>query len=1072
MRTIFLQLLNGSVIAGLMIVAVLLIRAVWRKAPKSFFCFLWAVVALRLIVPFSVGNWLNIAVPDTPTQTETVSAVSTPATDRSTVTTPSVPAQTTVTPTAPTTPARTDNAPSDTTRNQSTTRQASAVNESAVTVTPNTDRTASPAVTEEAPAATVVTPSAAPWSVDLQQELVTAAVIVWPVGMAVLLLYAVIGSIRLHRRVRTACWVKDNLFQSDKIDSPFIMGLFRPRIYLPLTVAETDIPYVLAHEQAHIRRRDYLTKPLAFLLLTVYWLNPLVWVAYVLFCRDVELACDEKVLREHHGYKKAYSMALINCSVSVSMAQHTPLAFGETAVKTRIRNILRYQPPKRFTIVLCAVLVLTLTAASCMTPNPVQVQESPSANTSDGNKDEEPEEVLNPFDWNSDEVQQTIIDRMKAEADAEGKITLKVWCSGDGKEVEKQLVEQFKEHFADSGLTFNIRVNVKGVVDTPDALLLADGNEADVFSIASDQLPMLVSHDILAPVDPFYSDNVKAENQKAIVADAKVNQQLYAYPEWQGNGYYLFYDKRVHDENDIHNIDTLIQKAESRSKSVYFPMDDLWYGISLFLTAGCDIHFDSDQQVQTMAIHTQEGFWAMQSIRDLCRYEQTGSLASTNDLLNGWAHAFKTGTLSAIITGSWTYATLKNAIGADNLGVAKLPTVAINGERKQLCSISQNVMIGVHAKCQAPFTAQTLAYFLGREEAQQQRYEDNSILSGMPTNKHLCETEPLNSDPLLQAIQDQRPYTYPQQTTLGTNAWSLGIQEVIAEQVKTNGFMDNQAVLDALKKWYDQHKDDPSLLLGDTLPETAPSVIEQYHVPGEPFENIEYDTIVQLADMEYQVLYGGLSDADLEAAYQTMYRLIDNNSLWSLEEKAEYKSRIKIQQASGIGTLSPEEAIAANEKIGIDVYPTTKATEEEMRIAAFQHIVPAFASYEEISDISSYTRSLGAWAGFDKYIAEAFLSPPEGYGTLEDFAPYLFDESQPKVLHRNVLGKEYRIAFQFRSGLYDYFGSARFLKGKNEWVTFHSDPHGRGEKYTTVYYHKLVGGKTYSQLIYPGQPEI
>ncbi len=1228
------------------------------------------------------------------------------------------------------------------------------------------------------------------------------------------------------------------------------------KIYLPSTLSEKDSPYVIAHEQAHIHRRDYLSKPLAFILLTVYWFNPLVWVAYLLFARDIELACDERVLQQHRDYKKSYSMALINCSVSAAHSHHAPLAFGETAVKARVKNILRYHPPKRFTILLCAVLVLTVTIAACAAPNPVQIQPSvPAA------EEPEPEEVLDPFDWNSDTVRQTIIGRMKAEANAEGIISLKVWCAGDDKNLEEQLIKQFQERFADSGLTFNIRVQVKGAADTPDALLLANGKEADVFCIPGDQLPYLVSHEILAPVDSFYSDNVKAENLDTFVTAAKVNRQLYAYPRSQGNGCCLFYDKRVHDENDIQSMESLIQKAARQSKNVYFPLDNLWYSFSFFLTAGCDIHWNSDQQVQTMAIHTQKGLWALQSIRELCRYHHKGLITTSEELSGGIVSGFESGTLSAAVYGSFACASLRKSIGEENLGVAKLPTVVMHGEEKPLCSIDSHTMMGVHVHTQAPFAAQTLAYFLSREEAQQQRY--TSTNTQIPTNQHLCDTEPCRSDPLLQAIQDQHPYTYPQSATVGAIAWSIGIQDllktaivsdgepddtalqtaldewalsmetqhgqgtasyvitddrsdtssetsapplspidfeseeirqtiiermkteadeqgtitlsmwcdgegknteeqlvnqfreyfadsgltfnisvsvkgpskvpsalhqengsnadvfffhgewlpdlvthgliakvdtfyqdnvqsetqpeplldakvnkvlyaypqsqggyylfynkqvfdendiqnmdtliekaaslhqavyfplenlwysisffitagcdihwdndrqvqtmalqtqegfwalqsirdlcqyqslggsagsadspvtsfekgafsamiysasaykslrnafqdttedlgiaklptvvihgeekqlcsldqtvmmgvhahcqapftaqtlayflsredaqrqrytnictiptnhalcntepcrsdpllkaiqqqrpytypqgttlgikafsldiqdVIDKQWQTNGTMTDQEVLDALKKCCAEHQNDPSLLLGDTLPETVPSVIEQYHVPGEPFENIEYDTIVQLADMEYQILYGHLSDTELETTYQTMYRLIDANPLWTYSQKESCRNLIQTQQVSGTDTV------------------TNQKTEEQKRTKAFYSIIP----HNSIRWIS------------DTYIEKTFLSPPEEYGTLEDLAPYLFDDTQPQVLHWEVLGEPFHTFYHHNSGFGDTTSFHYFLKGKNEWISTDLGP-------TYCKYDK-ASGKVYTQILLPDIP--
>ena len=151
----------------------------------------------------------------------------------------------------------------------------------------------------------------------------------WLVGIAALLIYTVISYVKLKKKIGTAILLRDNIFQSESVISPFVLGLVKPKIYLPFNMSEQDMSHVVAHEQAHIRRKDHWWKPFGFLLLTIHWFNPLMWLGYVLLCRDIEIACDEKVVKELNTEQKAdYSQALLTCSVNRRMIAACPLAFG------------------------------------------------------------------------------------------------------------------------------------------------------------------------------------------------------------------------------------------------------------------------------------------------------------------------------------------------------------------------------------------------------------------------------------------------------------------------------------------------------------------------------------------------------------------------------------------------------------------------------------------------------------------------------------------------------------------------------------------------------------------------
>ena len=321
MTNLFLGFLNRSLSAAVLIFAVVLVRLVFKKAPKWLLCALWALAAVRLLCPFSIESVLSLIPSAEPVQPEIVYSAA---------------------------PAITSGIPA-------------------------VDAIVNP------PLQAAFTPDPAQ-SANPLQILTELAAWVWLGGCAVLILYAAISALRLRLRVRTAVRLEGNVFQSEFVPSPFILGVLRPRIYLPFGLEPGAQDMVLAHERAHLKRGDQLWKPLGFLLLTAYWFNPVCWLAYVLFCRDIEAACDEKVVRElGDGCKAAYSRALLQCSVPRRMITACPLAFGETGVKGRIKSVLHYKKPA-FWVVLAAVAV-SIAVAVCFLTDPKQDAEQPEEET-------------------------------------------------------------------------------------------------------------------------------------------------------------------------------------------------------------------------------------------------------------------------------------------------------------------------------------------------------------------------------------------------------------------------------------------------------------------------------------------------------------------------------------------------------------------------------------------------------------------------------------------------------------------------------------------------------------------
>lgn len=318
MSELFLEIVNRSIAASWIVIAVLILRFCLKKAPKWVNVLLWGIVAVRLIFPFSIESALSL-IPSAETVSPSIMMETAPSVQTG------VPALDQV-------------------------------------INPVIDHSLSPA------------PGA---SANPLQIWISVMAAVWLAGAAALLLYSAISYWRLRRRVREAVILRDNIYQSENAGSPFVLGIIQPKIYLPYSVDSGALAYVIAHEQAHIRRGDHWWKPLGFLLLTVHWFNPLLWLGYILLCRDIELACDEKVIREMGSEQRAdYTQALVSCSVSRRSIAACPLAFGEVGIKERVKSVMNYKKPA-FWIVLASVVVCAV-AAVCFLTDPKTERSSPS----------------------------------------------------------------------------------------------------------------------------------------------------------------------------------------------------------------------------------------------------------------------------------------------------------------------------------------------------------------------------------------------------------------------------------------------------------------------------------------------------------------------------------------------------------------------------------------------------------------------------------------------------------------------------------------------------------------------
>ena len=322
MQDIFLKVLQMSMTASLIALAVMGVRLLLRNAPKWVICLLWALVALRLVCPVSIESEISLV----PEQVATGQIISNVA-DRP-------------------------------------------IEDEWVMSVPDGWKAKIP-ITEGVFYVYTVSNEAA---ITFGKRFFPVLSRIWVSGVALLLLYSVISYIRLRRSMAEATLLRGNIWQCERVDSPFILGFIRPKIYLPYAITEPDMENVIAHEQAHIRRGDHWWKPIGFLILSVHWFNPVMWVAYILLCRDIEAACDEKVIRnlEMEGVR-AYSTALLNCSVHRRRIAACPLAFGEVGVKERIRHVMNYKRPA-FWLILTSILVCVIVVA-CFLTNPMPSRE-------------------------------------------------------------------------------------------------------------------------------------------------------------------------------------------------------------------------------------------------------------------------------------------------------------------------------------------------------------------------------------------------------------------------------------------------------------------------------------------------------------------------------------------------------------------------------------------------------------------------------------------------------------------------------------------------------------------------
>lgn len=321
------KLFNMSLTANVAIVLVILLRLLLKKAPKVISYALWGVVLFRLLCPVSIGSNFSV-----------YNLFDAPAQESGTIT-------------------------------------------SVIEYVPsNIVHTEYPSVALPVPGISDVINEALPQG---QEQLVadpleapmSIATYVWMIGVLVMVIYSIVSYIRLRRKLSVVVPLRDNIFIADDIKSPFVVGLFRPKIYLPCNLGDKEQEYIILHEQHHIKRLDHGMKALAFLALAIHWFNPLVWVAFILASKDMEMSCDEAVIRKIGGNVRAdYSASLLTLATGRRIIAGTPLAFGEGDTKGRINNLSKWKKPAVWVVLVAVVACVVL--AVCLLTNPSQTRDT------------------------------------------------------------------------------------------------------------------------------------------------------------------------------------------------------------------------------------------------------------------------------------------------------------------------------------------------------------------------------------------------------------------------------------------------------------------------------------------------------------------------------------------------------------------------------------------------------------------------------------------------------------------------------------------------------------------------
>ena len=357
---------------------------------------------------------------------------------------------------------------------------------------------------------------------------------VWLFGVLVLVLYTLVSTLRLRHQVREAVRLQGNIYQSEQVASPFVLGILRPKVYLPYHMDSREAQHVLAHEQAHLRRGDHFWKPLGFLLLTIHWFNPLMWLSYAMLCRDIELACDEKVIRDLRREERAdYMQALVACSVNRRRIAACPLAFGETGVKERVKSVMNYKKPTLWVMLLALALCVVL--AGCFLTDPKSTNSDRTAATASSSEEAAPDTADSAPEESAQPAEQDALRKSLSTTESDSLIS------------DERIGQAVLEHYADAVQDGQIHVESHAILAQDDndgmltvyLLVLQETYSVDGETLTLENgsyVPTAITFSIAAsgdspleywePSDGSYSGDIRAKFPAA-AADEALNDQDY-----------------------------------------------------------------------------------------------------------------------------------------------------------------------------------------------------------------------------------------------------------------------------------------------------------------------------------------------------------------------------------------------------------------------------------------------------------------------------------------------------------------------------------------------------------------
>ena len=429
-----------------------------------------------------------------------------------------------------------------------------------------------------------------------------------------------------------------------------------------------------------------------------------------------------------------------------------------------------------------------------------------TASQASGSDDDDDEGEI--IDITKEETLSVIKEEMKKEA-VDGTVSLKVWCASTDLAFEKTIAEEFAQKFSGNGLT--VKVDVRGTIGEDAAggkIIESPEDGADVFNFADDQLSSLVEADDIAAVSGYLKKTVKSGNTTDSVAICTVDDEMYAYPKTSDNGYFMYYDKRVFKDDEVGNLDEMIAKAKAANKKVFIDLGNAWYNTGFFFAAGCKVEYKGG--VQTAEFGNENGLKAAKAMCQIAESEGSG-YEGTPGTMGDNAYVkqgFETGELAAAVIGTWEGPDIKKAIGEQNVGAAKLPTVLMDGKQEQLHSFGGYKLVGVNKYSKSQFSAHMLAYYLTNTESQLKRYGTRGLI---PTNQKAIDGEidgkKVKDDPALKAITDQQPYAHPQGASVSGKYWASNVGGFGGEIVTNKGKMDDATLNSKLKALEAQMKD-------------------------------------------------------------------------------------------------------------------------------------------------------------------------------------------------------------------------------------------------------------------------